>query len=317
MANTDELRLMTRVARLYYERGLRQTEISGQLNLSQTTVSRLLARAREVGIVRISVNVPGGVYPELEEALIERFGLKDALVADCWDDDERLIQREIGAAAAYYLETTVKDGEIVGISSWSETLLALVDALHQVPAKTGVRVVQILGGIGNPAAEIHANRLTGRLAKLLNGTAVFLPAPGILGSAATFQVLATDPYVREALNLFDQVTLALVGIGASEPSKLLAASGNVFSGQELAELRAHGQVAGDILLHFFDENGVPVKGELDRRVVSMQLEQLKRVERSVGVAGGERKHLAILGALRGRLINVLITDRASAEKLLE
>jgi DNA-binding transcriptional regulator LsrR (DeoR family) len=316
MAQLDELRLMARVAHMYYERDMRQSEIAKQLGLSQATISRLFKRAKEEGIVRISVNVPSGVYSELEDALITTYGLRDAIVVDCLREDEQIIQRELGAAAAYYVESTIKPKEVIGISSWSGTLLALVDAMHPVPRKNDVRVVQILGGIGNPAAEIHAARLTGRFAKLVNGEATFLPAPGVVGSEAALHVLREDPYVQEATNLFDEVSLALIGIGAVEPSDLLAKSGNTFSETELDMLRSEGAV-GDILLHFFDADGYPVKTPLDNRVMSMNLQQIHRADRAVAVAGSRRKQDAILGALRGKWINVLITDCFTAERLVD
>ncbi|MFN2122565.1 MAG: sugar-binding transcriptional regulator [Candidatus Promineifilaceae bacterium] len=316
MANIDELRLMTRVARMYYERDMRQSDIAGQLGLSQATISRLLNRSRDEGIIRISVNVPQGVYSEMEEELVAAYDLRDAIVVDCISENEQIVQRDIGAAAAYYVESTIKPNEVIDLSSWSSNLLALVDAMHQVPRKPGVQVVQILGGVGNPGAEMHAARLTGRLARLVNGKATFLPAPGIVGSPASLNVLLADPYVNEAMALFQQVSLALVGIGTVEPSELLAESGNIFSGTELDILRGEGAV-GDILLHFFDEYGQPIETSLNSRVISMSLPQLQQVDRAVGVAGGRRKQEAILGALRGNLINVLITDCYTAKRLLE
>jgi DNA-binding transcriptional regulator LsrR (DeoR family) len=316
MARTDELRLITKAARLYYQREMRQSEIADLMGLSQASVSRLLSSAKEAGIVRITVNIPNGVNSELEEQVAQKFNLKDMIVVDCEDDqDEFLLQREIGSAAAYYVETIIHNNDVVGISSWSGTLLALVDAMHQVPGRSGVQVVQILGGIGNPSAEVHANRLTGRFASLVNGTAHFLPAPGIVGSEAALKVLLADQYVSEAMQLFDRVSIALVGIGDIEPSKLLTLSGNVFSLDEQETLRSKGAV-GDILLRFFDGKGKPVKGPLSNRVVSMSLEQLAQVNRAIAVAGGPRKYKAILGALRGKQVNVLVTDRRTAERLL-
>ena len=158
MAQIDELRLMARVARMYYERDMRQSEIAKQLGLSQATISRLFKRAKKEGIVRISVNVPPGVYSDLEEEIISLYDLRDVIVVDCMRDDEQIIQREIGAAAAYYVESTIKPNEVIGLSSWSGTLLALVDALHPIPRKNDVQVVQILGGIGNPAADPNFRR---------------------------------------------------------------------------------------------------------------------------------------------------------------
>lgn len=317
MARLDELRLIVRVARMYYQWEVKQSEIARQLGLSQPTVSRLLAEARASGIIRISVAVPQGVHSEVEEELVHRYRLRDAIVVDCSSEsDERLLERELGGGAAYYVETSLRPNEVIGISSWSATLMALVDAMHSTPHKGDMHVVQILGGVGDPSAELHASRLTSRFANLVGGRAVFLPAPGIVGSPAMRQVILDDVYVREALGTLAQVTTALVGIGAIEPSKLLASSGNIFSQAELDLLRQRGAV-GDVLLRFFDGHGRPVLTSLNDRVISMTLDQLAKVDRSVGIAGGMRKRAAILGALRGGWINVLITDQFTARWLLD
>lgn len=315
MARVDELRLMAKVARLYYERGLRQTDIAEQLDISQATISRLLKRALQEEIVRISISTPLSAYTELEDKLETTYGLKEAIVVDCVANDDQIL-RDLGAAAAYYLETTLKPNEVIGLSSWSATLLATVAAMRPLPRQIGAQVVQILGGVGNPSAEHHAVHLVSNLAALVQGTAHFLPAPGVVGSAETRQIYLQDQYVREAVERFERVTLALVGIGSMEPSRLLASSGNVFSPEELDVLRAQGAV-GDICLRFFDGTGLPLQTPANDRVIGMHLEQLHRVRRSVGVAGGQRKLAAIRGAIRGRLINVLITDLYTAQALLD
>jgi DNA-binding transcriptional regulator LsrR (DeoR family) len=314
MTPTPQLRLMAKVARLYYEQGLRQAEIADRLDLSQSRISRLLKQAEREGIVRTTVSVPQGFYPELEDRLQTLYGLREAVVADCDADDDQEALRAIGAAGASYLETTVMPGDVLGISSWSETLLAMLDSLHPQVRPTAEAVVQILGGSGNPAAEGHATRLTSRLAQLVGGEARFLPAPGVVGSRASRRALLDDPFVAAAMRWMDEITLALVGIGALTPSKLLAASGNVFTAEELDELHELGAV-GDICLRFFDADGVPVASPLDERVIGIDLERLRRPKRAVALAGGPRKYEAILGALRGRFVNVLITDRFTAERL--
>lgn len=315
MVRVDELRLIVRIARMYYEWGMRQADIAEQLGLSQSTVSRLLERSKEEGIIRISITVIPGVYADLEEKLIKKFGLRDVIVVESLDDrDEKLIHKDLGSAAAYYLESVIHQREVIGISSWSSTLLNMVDAMHPVPRKAGVKVIQILGGVGNPIAEVHASRLTRRFADLVNDTPVFLPAPGVVGSEAALRVLLEDEYIQQTLSLFEKVTTALVGIGAVEPSKLLAESGNVFSAQELGLLRQNGAV-GDILLRFFDAHGKPVDTVLNKRVISMSLDQLRKVKRAIGIAGGQRKSPAILGVLRGGLINILVTDNHTAARL--
>lgn len=314
MARVDEIRLLTKVARLYYEQDKTQPEIAGQLDLSQATVSRLLKRAKQENIIRITVNVPFGTYPELEENLQKTYGLKEAVVVDSLEDNDYVL-RDLGAAAAYYLETTLHTDDIIGISSWSSTLLAMVDSMQVINRPTRVKVLQILGGLGSPSAGIYASRLIGRLADRLRGEAVLLPAPGVVGSPDTVPIFLQDRFVQHTMSLFDHVTLALVGIGSVEPSGLLASSGNIFSPEELNMLREAGAV-GDICLRFFDQLGSPVLTSLNDRVIGMELAQLRKVKRAVGIAGGPRKLNAIRGALTGGLINVLITDCFTARKLI-
>ncbi len=306
---------MAKVARMYYEGGQRQPEIAERLSLSQATVSRLLRRAEREGIVRISVSAPAGAHPALEAELETRFDLKAALVVDSLEDEEEQVMRDLGAAAAYYVETTIRSGEVVGIDSYA-SLRAMESAMHPRSVPPGVQVVQLAGGAGDPAAEQHATQLTRRLATLLRGEAVFLPAPGLAASPETREIFLQDPYVRAALNTLNSVTLALVGIaaiigaGATGPTYM-----DAFSAQEKALLAEHGAV-GFICHRFFDAEGKLVVTALDKRITAMTREQLARVNRVVGISGGKRRQAAIRAALLGRWINVLITDRFTAERLL-
>ena len=315
-AAEEQLRLMVKVARLYHEHGIRQPEIARRLHVSQARVSRLLKQAELDGIVRTTVIVPAGVQTALEEGLEERYGLREAVVVELLDDSEASITRDLGNATARFLEASLTGGDVVGISSWSSTLLAAVDAMRPLPPKAGAeRALQLFGGVGNPAAEAHAARLTQRFADLTGARPTFLLAPGIASSVDAREALTSDRFVQEALAGLADVTLALVGIGALEPSSLLQSSGNIFSEPELEALGAQGAV-GDICLRFFDAGGARVESDVDRRVIGVSLEQLREADRSVGIAGGPRKYEAILGALRGGWINVLITDSTTAERLL-
>lgn len=315
MGRSDELRLIARVARMYYGENLTQSAIARQLSLSQASVSRLLKRAHDEEIVHISIDVPRGTFPDLEDRLRERYGIDEAIVADCDEDREEAILSSIGEAAAHFLESTLKDGEVVGISSWSQTLLRMVDNIHPMKRVAASKVVQTLGGMGNPGVEIHATQLTTRLARLTQAEPILLSAPGVAASTAGRLVLVGDPFVRSALEEFRNITLALLGIGAVQPSEVLARSGNVFTHEELEGLARRGAV-GDISLRFFDAQGHAVVAPLDERVIGMTLDEIKAIPRVVGLAGGSRKVDAIRGALLGRYVDVLITDRFTAAKLV-
>lgn len=316
MLSKSKLRLVTKVAQFYYEKGYLQKQIAEELHLSQATISRLLKTANDQKIVKTSVSIPVGVYSDMEEKIEEKYELKEVIIADAPSkSNEKEIFRSIGSAASYYLETTLSKGEVIGISSWSTTLLAMVNAMQPISNVKNTKVVQILGGIGNPAAETHASHLIKRLSSLVNGEAIFLPAPGVTPKGSSPEIYMQDEYVRKAINMFSEISLALVGIGTLEPSKLLANSGNVFSEQELNELEENGAI-GDICLHFFDAEGNALETSLNKRVISMSLEQIKNIDRSIGIAGGKRKVKAIKAALRGNFVNVLITDQFTAKGIL-
>jgi DNA-binding transcriptional regulator LsrR (DeoR family) len=313
MARVDELRLMAKVARMYYIQELNQQAITEKLQLHQSTISRMLKKARALNLVRFSITTPPGTFAELEDQLVARFNLKDVVVVECPAEGEAMV-RDLGSALAYFLESTLKPGKVIGISSWSRSLFAMVDALHPGDYCANGKVVQILGGVGNVGSEFHAIHLAQRLAGSIGAKPVLLQSPAVVGSAEAQRVLSRDTAVQEASALFDKLDLALVGIGSMEPSRMLAASGNILSREERTEMQRLGAV-GDICFRYFDADGQPVKSPLMKRVIGIDLTKLRTCKRVVGVAGGSQKVQAILGALRGGLIDVLITDKHTAEAL--
>lgn len=315
MSRADDLRLITRIAHMYYVEERKQTEIAEALRLPQARISRLLKRAIDENIVRITITPPPGVFADLEAQMRGRYGLDQVIIAESVSDEEDAIIAAIGAAAAHFFETTVAEGEVIGLSSWSASLLGMVDTIAPVKRVHASKIVQLLGGVGSPAAQSHAQHMITRMARLTGAKAQFLPAPGIAGSPESRSVLLADPFVAETLSCFPQLTMVLVGIGAMTPSKMLANSGNAFTPHELDELAAHGAV-GDISLRFFDAGGTPVVTPFDDRVIGISLEEVKAAKRVVAVAGGARKIAAIHAALTGGYVDVLVTDYLTAERLM-
>ncbi len=314
MARIDELRLIARVAQMYHAEGKRQTEIAGLLRLSQATVSRMLKRAVDERIVRTTVIPPAGTFAGLEAGLRSRFGLTEAIVVDCPEDRAPSVMARIGEAAAHFVESTLQQDEVIGVSSWSQTLLRMVDNMHPMTGAKARHVVQVLGGMGDASVQTHATDLTARLARLTGAEPRLLLVQGVTPSPEARAVMLSDPVLRETLALCGRLSLGIVGIGAVEPSDLLARSGNVFSRDELAMLQAAGAV-GEISFRFFDAAGRPVETPLDGRVVGITLDELRRTGRVIALAGGAAKTAAIAGALRTGVIDVLVTDRFTAERL--
>lgn len=316
MSRLDELRFLARVAQRYYAEGQRQSAIAKDLSLSQATVSRMLKRAHDEGIVRISLNVPQGTYPELEAVIRRKYGITEAIVVDCSEDRVGAVMSRIGEAAAHYLETTIQDDEVIGISSWSQTILKMVDNVHPMTHGKAKAVVQTLGGIGNPNVQKHAMQLTSRLAKLTGAEPIILQAPAVAASREATLILLGEKFVREATEQFDNITLAFIGIGAIEPSEMLAQSGNIFSESELRQLTDKGAVA-ELSQRFLNVDGQQVITPLNERVIGINLEELSRIPRVVALAGGQSKTAAIDAVLKSGVIDILITDKFTANRLVE
>ena len=313
-ADRDRLRLLTKVARLYHEKGVRQPEIATQLHVSQARVSRLLKEAAERGIIRTVVVPPPGVHSDIEDVLAEKFGLKDVVIVDVEGNVADTISA-LGSGAAAYLDTTLIGGDVIGVSSWSATLLAAVEVMRPKRTQVVDSVVQVVGGIGSPAVQMQATRLTGRLAEVTGASPVFIPSPGLVGSPALRAALMADPGVQAVLEMWSQLTVSLVGIGTLEPSPLLRRSGNSLAPEEQKELRDAGAV-GDVCLRYFDANGSAVDSSFDQRVIGIGREDLLTVPRRVGVAGGAEKTDAIRAAVLGGWVNILITDLEVAKALV-
>ncbi len=308
---TDDRVLMAKVADLYYLRTLTQQQIAVRLGLSRPTVSRLLTRARATGIVRIEVTQPEGTHQRLEHDMEEGFGLREVIVIPGRSESPMATRRALGQAAADYLDRALKGGERVGIS-WGMTLKAVVDSMRPRPLETVV--VPMVGGLGQAAPEIHANELARRLAELHSGRVHMLHAPAIVARRAIRDALLSDERIGHVLELARRVDVALVGIGALIPSSTLIESGYV-SVAEMTAVRRQGAV-GDICTRAFSADGVPLTGDVATRILAVELEDLERIPLVIGVAGGLEKADAILGALAGGLVDVLVTDSIAARAVL-
>ncbi|MFT3888168.1 MAG: sugar-binding transcriptional regulator [Arachnia sp.] len=315
--SSERMPLVVKVARLYHEQGLRQPEIAARLNMSQSRVSRLLKEGVEIGVVRTIVVEPPGMYSSLEDRLRDRFGLRDAVVAGAPEgaESEAALLGAIGSAAARYLESTMLPSDRVGLSSWSASLLAVVDAMTPRASRTAERIVQVIGGVGDPRAQVLATRLADRLAQVTGADVRYFNAPGVVAQREVRDSLLSDPQIASVRGEWEHLTMALVGIGSVEPSALLVSSGNTLPDGDLQALAEHGAV-GDVCLNFFDADGVHVSSDLEGRTLGIDEPTLKAIPRRIGVAGGRRKHAAIRAALIGGWCDVLITDSATADALL-
>jgi DNA-binding transcriptional regulator LsrR (DeoR family) len=314
----DHYRLLIKLARLYYEQGLTHGEIAERLRLSRQKVQRLVVQASQKGIVQIVIRPLTGTFGDLEKNLENLYQLREVLIVETTAyDNQSVVAREVGVGAADYLKRVVRSHDRIVIS-WGESLLGMVNALSVSPPVEAERtvVIQGLGGLADPNEEFHASDLTRRLAKALRAQAFLLLAPAVAANEKACKALMSDNYLGAILERARKANLAFMGIGAPRPDSLLVREGSIVNWSKLADLIKRGAV-GDINLRYFDMLGHRIASELDDRIIGLTLDEIKEIELVVGVAGGSAKYQAIQGALMGKLVDVLITDHITAQRLLD
>lgn len=310
-----DLRLLSKISSMYYEQDFNQQEIADRLHLSRPKVSRMLDQARKQGIVQISIVTPNGNFVELEHALEKKFGMKEVILVESdVGMSASMIKRQIGSAAANYLNRTAQEGDVIGVT-WGTTLQAMVDSIQPKPIDN-LHIVQALGGVGPPEAKAHAADISRRLSQLLQARLTLLPAPGIVGSVEAKDVLLADGSVKNALKLFSKMNTLYVGIGALETNPVLNKNNEEIPDNLRREI-FESKAIGDIALRFFDFNGKEVDTSLKDLVIGVSPKQMMQIDTVVGIAGGLKKAEVIHGAITGKNINVLISDSMTAEKILE
>ncbi|WP_156417959.1 sugar-binding transcriptional regulator, partial [Aureimonas sp. AU4] len=286
---------------LYHEEGMTQGDIAAEMGISRASVNSYLAEARARGLVTVEIEPRQFRALTLAEALRERFGLEDCLVVPTTGGERSLIAR-LGSAGAQALRRFVRSGDTIAVT-WGRTALALAEALD-LPGLADLRVVQATGGT---TAKIPwtPEACASRLAEAMRARCIPLSAPAIVSSAAMRDMLLDETVLAEQMAVLAEANRIVFGISSLRPESTIHTSG-FFEGvaQHDYEARAIGSIAG----RFISASGEPVLGPLDRRTIGIDLVSLRAVSQRIAVAGGPDKVPAILGALRGGYVSVLVTD---------
>jgi deoxyribonucleoside regulator len=308
----DETAFLARIAWYYHRDGKTQAAIGRILGMSRQRVMRALRRAQQRAVLEIRINHASTGLLELESNLKNRFKLTDALVVPAARDPGGTVQ-EVARAAADYLARTLRPGDILG-TSWGSTLHQVARFLPRQPVR-GLTVVVLNGAVAKGPGDMNAFDLAGTTAERFGGRAVFLLVPTIVDSPAIRRAIASDRTIREVLKLGRRATKAVFGIGTPSDRAALVQVG-MLPPAAMARLRAQGAV-GDILGRFFDARGRPLAIDPHSRTIGLGLDELRRIPFKVTVACGSAKIAAILGALRGRYTDVLVTDEVTAGAILK
>lgn len=315
MDNGDDIRLIVKIAQLYYEQDMTQAQIARELGIYRTTISRLLKRGREQGIVKIAINYDFDENLWLEQQLKQKFGLKEVVVVSCCEEEEEECLKLMGTHGAQLLDRLLEPGDIIGLS-WGRAVRALVDALPNASHSRQLICVPVIGGpSGKLESRYHVNTLTYGAAAKLKGESHLADFPALLENELIRNGIMQSRHFRTISSYWDHLDIALVGIGS--PAIRNGVNWHAFYGCEESDDLIARQVAGDICSRFYDINGATVETNMSCKTLSIETNKLKQARYSVGIAIGAEKYRGILGALRGKYINCLITNDETAELLLK
>jgi deoxyribonucleoside regulator len=309
----DKTWKIAKIAKLYYEDCLTQAAIAKRFKLSRSTVSRILEQAKSEGIVEVKIRFPWQRVGELESALYEKYHLKSVRVLKTvneWSYNEML--EGLGILASRYFKEIVQPNSIVAISS-GNAVYQTVKALE--PQNLNLGVVQMMGVTQRDDHLIDGPELVQMLAHRMSGHYIYMQAPFIINDPEVHRKLYKEQPFQDVITWVKESSCALVGIGMVDPidSSLLRTGFSIDSLNELIRCGAVGEICGQP----YDEMGQPVQTEKAQKGVSIELNLIKNIPYIIGIAGGIEKASAILGALTGQLINVLVTDQMTAEAILK
>ena len=300
-----------RAAWLYYHEELTQGEIARELSISRSTVTRLLQRAKNDGLVHISLNVTASTY-KAERDLERAFGLERVRIVPA-ADDQGMQKRWLGHIAAELVVPMIKDGSIAAVG-WGSTLLAMTGSLVGQSPVIGAQVVPLVGGLHNAEVGTDTNEIAKCVAQHFNAVVRPLLAPIYVQDEATALGLANDPGIRDALDLARKASIVIYSLGAMHDDTTMIQLGHIDTEQKNF-LQAHGAV-GDIACRWIDSEGQSVELPPSINPIGISLDELKRIPQRLAVAGGALKREVVLAGLRGGFMTALVTDERTADYLL-
>lgn len=305
----DHLRL---VARLYYLDGLGQAEVARFAKVSQAKVSRLLALARERGIVRITVADYDPRRRDLEKLLGARLGLDTVAVIKSSDGFEAAdLRRAVGHFGAPIVAGLLQPGNTVALAGGR----TIHDLVHEFPSARdqALTVVQAMGSVDANASVFDAQEVGRVMGQRLGGTFLSLNTPAFIPRKATRDALLELPQVRNIHENLDRAHAAIVGLGTLGNS-VFVERGTIdrTMATELARAGAVGEVCG----RFFNADGEECATAWRDRVISIQLDQLRKIPQVIAVVSGADRTAAILAAIKGKLIKSLVIDEVGGSALL-
>ncbi|MCT4544827.1 MAG: sugar-binding transcriptional regulator [Vallitalea sp.] len=310
--NKEEKQLLVDVSVLYYLEGKTQSEIAKQLFLSRPKVSRLLKKAREKRIVDISINYETDEIEKLKGEISRKFNVDKVIIVKTLSNNMDTLQ-EIGKVAAKQLETEIKDGMTVGFS-WGKSVRCAASYLKRKKLQS-VKIVELFGAINYDRNDSDMLSIGRSISSKVGGELYPLPAPIYIHDDSARKALVSMPVINNTLQMVENCDLIISGLGVIDSNALQPIWDIYVEKDKKDRIKEKGGI-GFICAHFFDKNGNFLDDEINSSVIGIKTESIKKI-RSMIIAGGKNKAKAILAALRGECINILISDEDTLRLVLE
>jgi len=311
-AYSEAASMRLRAAWLYYNQGLTQKDVAERLGLSRSTVIRLLDEAMKRSEVQIWISEGIDTCVELAIRLEKAYGLDEALVVPApRDGSATSLASSVGLALGQFLSEVVQDDMTIGVG-WGRTMTASLGSFRP-PRRENCKVVSLLGGI----VAVHQTNpidYTWRFAGQLGAECYMFLAPLLVDSVKTKRALIEQCGLNTIYDLAENLDLAVVSCGDIGPHSTSLSEGFI-SKAELDRLIAAGCVC-DTMFNFLDEQGRSVDHKLNERVMSVDLDTLRKAKHIVLSSGGAHRAVAIRATIRRVGCNTLITDETAAKELL-
>jgi deoxyribonucleoside regulator len=314
MSAVNDDYLVTKVACMYYEEEMTQQEIADIIGVSRIQIVRMLQRARDKGIVRITIDSKFRENVDLGLRLQKVLNLKEAFVVSAPVRSEHLFD-SIGRGASDFLVARLRPNMILGVSA-GRTLRAMVNSLPRCETE-GLRVCNIVGGISS-LGDQSAQELAYQLCERLGGSHMMLNVPFHVSTKHIKETLLEDERVAATIEAARCADLILISVGdLKNPMLRKVYRREEVYPRDVYERLLDQNVVGEMIGCFYDIRGEQVLSELSDHILGLNIQDLKSMSSVIAVAGGSEKVLPIIGAVRGGYIDGLITDDATAEQLLD
>jgi deoxyribonucleoside regulator len=316
----EENEFLSRIAYMYYKQDMDLKAIGKAFNTSYATISRSLKRARELGIITININNPISRLLEQEIALKERFKLRDVIavnVSEISSNDE--IKYSVAREAASYLINVIKDGDKLGIS-WGSTIYQLINNFIAMGGlfngkKFDIDVVQLNGNFSTIPIELNSLDLVRRMKNMFAGSYYFLNSEAYVDSHEMQEFLLKSASIQRTFTMHKSVNIALLGIGAFNVQSISKLYKDYLKLEEIIEI-GNRKAIGENCLTFYDIDGNVIDTDLYKRTITISKEDLINIQNKVVIATGKEKVNAIIGAVRAKTVDILITDSQTLEEVL-